>query len=202
MTHLFADMPKPLQERMSYLEARDAKDRDDGTPHLKRLRQVPPETGMLLALLAASAPDGALIEVGTSGGYSALWLSLAIQRPGVQLITFELLREKAEIARETFEKAGVGNKVQLINGDARGHLSSYEDIGFAFMDCEKEMYAELYEEFVPRLARGGLLVADNAISHQDDLASLIAHARQDARVDMSVLPVGKGLMVCVKRETE
>ncbi len=202
MTHLFAELPKPLQERMSYLEARDAKDRQDGTPHLSRLRQVPPETGMQLALLAHSAPDGARIEVGTSGGYSALWLSLGITRPGVQLITFELLREKAEIARETFEKAGVGNKVQLINGDARGHLSSYEGIGFAFIDCEKEMYTELYEEIVPRISSGGLLVADNAISHAADLAALLARARADERVDMTVLPVGKGLLVCVKREIE
>ncbi|MCW5874791.1 MAG: O-methyltransferase [Anaerolineales bacterium] len=199
MSYLFADLPKPLLERMSYLEARDGKDRQDGTPRLKRMRQVPPETGMLLALLAGSAPEGALIEIGTSGGYSALWLSLAVQRAGTQLVTFELLPEKAEIARETFEKAEVGNKVQLINGDARGHLSSYEGIAFAFVDCEKEMYAELYEEIVPRLAAGGILVADNAISHADDLAALLQRARADERVDMTVLPVGKGLMVCVKR---
>lgn len=202
MNHPFAELPRPLLERMSYLEQRDSQDRQDGTARLKRLRQVPPETGMLLALLAASAPQGPMVEIGTSGGYSALWLSIALQRPGAQLVTFELLPEKAELARETFEKAGVSSKVQLINGDARGHLSSFEGIGFAFLDCEKEMYTELYEELVPRLASGGILVADNTISHQEDLAGFIEQARQDARVDMAILPVGKGLLVCVKREAE
>lgn len=200
MKDMLTQLPKPMQERMAYLEQRDQQDRQDGTPQHKRLRQIPPETGVLLALLAASAPEGALVEIGTSAGYSALWISLAIQRPGVQLVTFELLREKAELARETFDKAGVGNKVQLVNGDARGHLSEYDSIAFTFMDCEKEMYRELYDELVPRLVSGGLLVADNFTSHQDALHGLLEQARQDARVDANVLPVGKGLLVCVKRE--
>ncbi|MCW5887094.1 MAG: O-methyltransferase [Anaerolineales bacterium] len=193
-------LPKPVQERMAYLEQRDQQDRQDGTAKHKRLRQIPPETGMLLALLASSAPEGPLLEVGTSAGYSALWISQAIQRPGVQLVTFELLPDKAELAAETFEKAQIGNKVQLVRGDARGHLASYNEIGFAFIDCEKEMYPELYEAIVPRLAAGGLLVADNAISHAQEMDAFLQHALDDARVRATVLPVGKGLLVCVKRE--
>lgn len=197
MKTLFTDIPKPMQERMEHLE--DRKDRQDGTPNLKRLRQVPPQSGMLLALLAASAPKGQLVEIGTSGGYSALWLSLAARQRGDKLVTFELLPEKAELARETFDKAQVSDAVELVHGDGRGHIGAYEDIAFAFLDCEKEMYAEFYDELVPRLAPGGLLVADNVISHREALASFVEKARQDERVDAAVLPVGMGLLVCVKR---
>src|SRR3990170_2328377 len=198
MKPIFSELPKPVQERMAYLEQRDARDRQDGTPNLKRLRQVPAETGMLLALLAASAPRGPVVEIGTSAGYSALWLVLACQQRGDKLITYELLPEKAELARETFARAKVEDRVELVNGDARSKLKDYDEIAFCFLDAEKEMYAELYALVVPRLLPGGLLVADNVISHRDELQDFVKTARKDKTVDAAVLPVGKGLLVCAK----
>ena len=198
MRTLFSDIPKGVLERMHFLEERDAKDRKDGTPQLKRLRQIPPETGMLLALLAASAPAGQMIEIGTSGGYSALWLSLACKQRGDKLVTYELLPEKADLARETFAKAQVGELVDLVHGDARGHLKDYKEIAFCFLDAEKEMYGEFYKEVVPYLLPGEMLVADNVISHQEDLSEFVEKARKDKTVDAVVLSVGKGLLLCVK----
>lgn len=200
MKTLFTDIPKAMLDRMAYLEERDARDRTDGTDKLERLRQVPPETGMLLTILAARAPAGPMLEIGTSGGYSALWLSLAAKQRGDKLATFELLPEKADLARGTFEKAQVWDQVNLVRGDARGHLEDYKEIAFCFLDAEKEMYAEFYKEIVPRLLPGGMLVADNVISHKEDLAEFVEMARKDKKVDAAVLPVGKGLLVCVKRE--
>lgn len=200
MKTLFTDIPNPVLDRMHYLEQRDARDRQDGTPNLKRLRQIPAQTGMFLALLAESAPRGLLIEVGTSAGYSALWLSLAARQRGAALRTYELLPEKVELARETFAKAGVEEWIDLVHGDARSHLKDLEDIAFCFLDCEKEMYAEVYEAVTPRLAPGGLFVADNLTSHKDELRSFVDLARLDPSVDATVVPVGKGLLVCTKRE--
>ena len=88
---MFHEIPEPILRKMVALESRDAADRLDGTPRLDRLRQIPPETGRFLALLAASAPDGAWIEIGTSAGYSALWLVLACRATGRILTTFEVL---------------------------------------------------------------------------------------------------------------
>ena len=201
MKPIFSELPKPVQERMAYLEQRDARDRHDGTPNLKRLRQVPAETGMLLALLAASAPRGPVVEIGTSAGYSALWLVQACQQRGDKLVTYELLPEKAELARETFARAKVEDRVELVNGDARSKLKDYDEIAFCFLDAEKEMYAELYALVVPRLLPGGLLVADNVISHRDELQDFVKTARKDKTVDAAVLPVGKGLLVCAKLES-
>ena len=201
MKPIFSELPKPVQERMAYLEQRDARDRHDGTPNLKRLRQVPAETGMLLALLAAAAPRGPVVEIGTSAGYSALWLVQACQQRGDKLVTYELLPEKAELARETFARAKVEDRVELVNGDARSKLKDYDEIAFCFLDAEKEMYAELYALVVPRLLPGGLLVADNVISHRDELQDFVKTARKDKTVDAAVLPVGKGLLVCAKLES-
>lgn len=74
---MFNTISDPIQQRMRYLEAADARDRTDGTPRMERLRQIPPETGHFLALLAVVAPAGEFIEIGTSAGYSALWITLA-----------------------------------------------------------------------------------------------------------------------------
>ena len=75
---MFHNIQPSILARMQYLENIDAQDRQGGTPRLKCLRQIPPETGQFLALLLASAPEGAIIEIGTSAGYSTLWLALAL----------------------------------------------------------------------------------------------------------------------------
>ena len=90
---------------MRRLEGIDARDRIDGTPRQQRLRQVPIETGRFLAIMAANSPPGHLVEIGTSGGYSTLWLSLAGRLSGRKVTTFEILEEKASRAAETFKAA-------------------------------------------------------------------------------------------------
>ncbi len=74
---MFHDIPPSVTRRMRALEAQDARDRVDGTHQKRRLRQVPPETGRFLALMAAAAPPGMVVEIGTSAGYSSLWIALA-----------------------------------------------------------------------------------------------------------------------------
>ncbi len=195
---MFHSIPQAMQNRMHELEQIDARDRQDGTPQLERLRQVPAETGEFLALMAACAPAGAYIEIGTSAGYSTMWLSLACTALGRTITTFEVLPEKVKLARETFGLTQLEKTVTLIEGDARKLLADYKDIGFCFLDAEKDVYAECYDLIVPRLVKGGLLVADNVISHKEALQPLVDRAQQDARVDAVVIPMGMGELVCRK----
>lgn len=195
---MFHSIPAPILKRMRELEAQDTTDREDGTPRLQRLRQIPPVTGKFLALLCASAPKGSVLEVGTSAGYSSLWLSLACKKRGDRLTTFEILEEKIIRARETFEAAGLNEQIRLIHGDARDMIASYTNIAFCFLDAEKEVYLDIYEKVVPNLIAGGILAADNAINHADTLAGFLTQAENDLRVDALVVPVGKGVLVCRK----
>lgn len=195
---MFHNIPKPIQDRMAALEKIDARDREDDTPNLERLRQIPPETGKFLALMAAGVPSGDWLEIGTSAGYSSLWISLACQLRETKLITFELLPDKVKLARETIKKSKVAPLVELINGDARGHISDYEEIAFCFLDAEKEMYDEFYDLVVPRLVSGGLLVADNFLSHEEFLQPVLEKAESDQTVDSMIVSVGKGLLLSRK----
>ena len=106
LTQLF-DIPEAIQLSMRRLEEIDARDRQDGTARADRLRQVPAESGMLLSLLANSAPPGNLLEIGTSAGYSALWLSLAAKERKQRLQTFEILPEKAAELIVRLHSAGI-----------------------------------------------------------------------------------------------
>lgn len=195
---MFHTIPPAMLERMKYLETRDAQDRDDGTPRMQRLRQIPPETGKFLALLLANTPQGDIIEVGASAGYSTLWLALAAQSSRSRVTTFEILPEKAELARETFRSADVDHAVELVVADARKQIERFNEIAFCFLDAEKEVYGEIYEMVIPRLVKGGLLVADNAINHRETLQPMIERALNDERVDALVVPIGKGELVCRK----
>jgi predicted O-methyltransferase YrrM len=183
---------------MNYLETIDARDRQDGTPKAQRLRQIPPETGRFLTLMAASAPQGSVLEIGASGGYSGLWLTLACMQRGDWLTTFDVAAEKVQLAQQTFAAARVEQYVHLVHGDARTQLAEFERIAFCFLDAEKDIYPECYELVLPRLAPGGVFVADNVISHQDELAGFVEHALGDEHVDALVVPLGKGLLLARK----
>jgi caffeoyl-CoA O-methyltransferase len=193
---MFWDMSDRIKKQMDDLEAIDSRDRQDGTPKAKRLRQVVPETGKFLALAAASTPPGQWIEIGTGGGYSGLWISLACRLRQQKLITFEISPEKVRLAEETFNAAGVKDFVDVIQGDAHRLVKSYAEISFCFLDAEKEGYLEFYELVVPNMVPGGWFIADNITSHGDELKSFVEIVMDDQRVDALVLSHGKGLLLC------
>ena len=192
------NIPELVKKRMNYLEKLDAEDRVDGTPRMERLRQIPPETGKFLAILAASAPKGNFVEIGTSAGYSTMWIALACMEKEKKIKTFEILEEKIRLAKETFQQSKLENYIDLIEGDARDYLKEEKNISFCFLDAEKEVYEECYDLVIPNMVKGGLLVADNAINLYDVLKSMIDKAISDKRVDALVVPIGKGELLCRK----
>jgi predicted O-methyltransferase YrrM len=196
---MFNDLSATTLDVMHELEARDERDRDDGTPHLERLRQITPDTGRFIALWAASAPAGAMIEIGTSAGYSALWLAQACRLRERILTTFEILPEKARLARATFDRTGVTDVVHLVEGDFLGHAEEFAEVAFCFLDAEKDVYEACYDVVVPKMVPGAILIADNATSHREDLQSLIDRVLADDRVDAMVATVGKGELICRRR---
>jgi len=192
------NIPEPIIKRMKYLEKMDADDRAKQTPRMERLRQIPPETGKFLSILAASAPDGDFLEIGTSGGYSTMWIALACLERGIKIKTFEILEAKIKLAKETFQESKIAEYVELVEGDARDFLQAEENVSFCFLDAEKEVYDECYDLIIPNMVKGGLLVADNAINHQVILKPMLDKALSDERVDALIVPIGKGELLCRK----
>lgn len=134
-----------------------------------RYLSVPEEDGRLLRVLAESMGARQVVEIGTSTGYSGLWMLLALMKTGGRLTTFEIDPERHDIARRNFERAGVGHLAAPVLGDAHVEvLRLKEPIDLLFLDADKEGYVD-YLGKLRRLVRpGGLVVAHNMRSPAPD----------------------------------
>ena len=188
---MFHDISANMREVMRELEEQTERDQ-------RSLRSVFTDVGRCLSILAMSAPQGAFLELGSSGGYSSLWLSLAARAKGVTLTTVDLDEKKVVLARENIFRAGAGDSVQVFHGNAFDYATRFADIAFCFSDIEPpESNAEVYEQVVPRLVSGGWLVIDNVTSPRIQ-TELLNRAHGDARVDCVLLPFPKGDLICRK----
>lgn len=192
-------VPARVRAVMASLEARDAADRIDGTPQHLRLRAVTPDVGRFLLTLALAVRARAIVEVGTSAGYSTLWLAVAAGRTGGRVITFEADPAKVEVARATFAGAGLEDLVELRAGDGVAGLAGLEGAAdLVFLDAEKDAYLALLGPAIGALRAGGLLVADNLTSHAAELAPFQRAALADPRLAGLVVPIGRGELVAVR----
>ncbi len=188
---MFHDISADMQQVMRALEEQVARDQPS-------LRSVTEDVGRCLSLLAMSAPRGAFLELGSSGGYSSLWLSLAARARGATLTTVDLNEKKVALARANISRAGAGDSVQVVQGDALDYATRFEEIAFCFSDIEPpERNAKVYETVVPRLVPGGWLVIDNMTSPRIQ-TDLLNRAQTDPRVDCVLLPFPKGDLICRK----
>lgn len=189
-----------VQRVMARLEARDAEDRIDGTPHSRRLRAITQETGQFLLTVAIATRARTIVEVGTSGGYSGLWLALAARETGGRLRTFDVDPAKVALARETFAEAGLAEVVDAHHEDGVTALGSFAGtVDLVFLDAEKDLYEAALEPAIRALRPGGLLIADNLTTHPRELAEFRDRALADTRLVGLVVPIGKGELVAVRR---
>ena len=186
---------------MARLERRDAEERANDTPRALRLRQVTADVGRFLHTLVLAAKPRSIVEVGSSGGYSTLWLATAARAIGATVTTLEIDPVKVDLATSTLRDAGLDDVATVVAGDAFAWLRARgEPVHFVFLDAEKEDYEAFYDLIVPLLAPGGVLVADNLLSHEDDLAGFRDRALSDPRLSALVVPVGRGELVGVRLE--
>ena len=193
-------MQSPTEQVLRRLEDEDSRDRVDGTPKELRLRSVTPEVGWFLHLLVKLTGARRILEVGTSGGYSTIWLASAARETGGQVTTLEIDPAKVERARRNVVEAGLDGLVTIVEGDAyRTARALTGPFDFAFLDAEKEMYFDLLEPLVGLLRPGGVLVADNLLSHSAELAPFRQAAESHPALECVLLPIPRGELLCRKR---
>jgi caffeoyl-CoA O-methyltransferase len=200
---MFHEIPTATLEQMKYLEDLDMTQRNGmiDLNYVGKLCQIPPETGRFISLIAAGSPrQGQWLELGTSAGYSTLWLSLACKQLNKKITTFEQDNQKITLAKKIFSSAGLEDTIELVTGNLLDHLAFYKNIAFCFLDTSNEIYSYCYEIIIPNLRPGGVMLADNVISHQADLVGFVDRALSDTRVNSVVVPIGKGLLMSRKQE--
>ena len=143
-------------------------------------RAVPTENGRMLRLLAETNGAKNVVELGTSTGYSSLWLSLALQKTGGKLTTFEIDDPRAAQARQHFEQAGVDKAVTVVVGDAHENVKRLKDpIDVLFLDADKEGYRSYLQTLLPLTRPGGLIMADNVAMAEDYVEAITADPQLD-----------------------
>ena len=163
----------------------------------KFLLAVGPATGELMNLLIKEAKAKTILEVGSSYGYSTVWLAEAAGETGGKVISLEIHPEKQKHARESIRKAGLDRIVDFRLGDARESLGKLtEKVDFVLLDLWKDLYIPCFDLFYPRLNRGALIVADNMLSPEnsrEDAAAYRKHIRKKSGIQSVLLNVGFGL---------
>lgn len=192
---MFNDIPEKIEKRMQYLEELD-NDIRAGKTSERGLFQISRDSGKFLSLVVSLAPKGNHIEIGTSGGYSGLWISLACMQQDKKFKTFEIDKESYARAIETFKTSGVLDYVDAIHGDAKEYVKKIDELSFCYLDGgDYEMFFDLV---VPKLKSGGLFVADNMIIPKDSHNGFVQKALNDERLDSVVIPVGTGMLFSKK----
>jgi predicted O-methyltransferase YrrM len=157
---------------------------------------VPAQDGMALRLLAETAGAKNIVEVGTSTGYSGLWLCLALRSTGGHLTTFEIDPGRAAMAAKHFKEAGVNQMVTIVQGDAHANLTKLKGpVDLVFIDADKEGYLDYLNKLLPLVRPGGLILAHN-IETASDYVNAVA---KNADLETIFYMQGGGLGVTVKK---
>ena len=128
----------------------------------QRFRNVPQHDGRLLRIITQSVGAKRVVELGTSTGYSAIWLGLALKETGGTLTTYEIDAERANTARANFRRAKMEDFITLVEGDAHEEVKKLEGtIDIIFLDADKEGYLDYLNTLLPLLRPGGLVLAHN-----------------------------------------
>ena len=167
---------------------------------LDRWRNVEPDTARMMAVLVRALAPSRLLELGTSNGYSTIWLADAARAVGGHLVTVEVDPACAAHANDNLRRAEFDAEVEVRIGDAGSVLTTSGDGAwdFIFLDAERPAYVSYWPDLVRVLARGGLLVVDNVISHASELADFRELITADRRVSDALVPTGAGALLVVR----
>ena len=170
------------------------------TDRADKMLNITRDTGELLAVLVQTRGAQAVLEIGTSNGYSTLWLAEAVARLDGHVTTIERDEAKRVLAQANFEQAGLAGRITQLAGEAGALLPTLPSAGFplSFLDAERRQYRAWWPQLQRLLPPRGLLVVDNAISHREELAEWMAEVAQDPRFVTSLVPVGKGEWLVVR----
>jgi caffeoyl-CoA O-methyltransferase len=213
MTTVFNQIPTAVQDVLQELEELDKTYEVElpatqnpklvakGVMHTVRLWAVSRETGEALYQEILRKKPMVILELGTSAGYSTLWLALAAKQYGGRVITIDSSHDKQRMARDFATRAGVVDAISYCEMSVRDalttvpFLSDGETIDAVFFDADKKNYAQYYQLLEPHLSTTHLILADDVVKYQTVMADFIALFTENIHYTTIINPVGHGLLV-------
>ncbi len=166
----------------------------------ERMRNVEPESARVLAVLVRALRPRNMLELGTSNGYSTIWLADAVRAVGGQLTSVEIDPSRSAQSEQNLKRAGLSEHVELRLEDAQATLADSSDEAWdvIFLDAERPAYVSYWPELLRTLSASGLLVVDNVISHAHELVEFRALVAGEDGVMEALVPIGAGMLMVVK----
>jgi predicted O-methyltransferase YrrM len=185
-----------LAELETWGNENDAREQD----RRKKMLNLEPDTARFVSILVRSSQRKSLLEIGTSNGYSTIWLAWAVSATGGHVTSLERDADKNAQADANLQRAGLRDSVDLLLGDATEIVASLDGpIDFVFFDADRISAPDQLKFLKSKLLSGALVLADNVLSHPDEIAGYLAAIEATPDFDHMVIPIGKGLSLAYKR---
>jgi predicted O-methyltransferase YrrM len=185
-----------IRQLLQRLEAEGLRHDSAETEHSRKMLNLEPATAEVVAILLRIAGTRNVLEIGTSNGYSTIWIAATIGPLGGRVTSIDKDPQKHALARENLAAVDLLRYVDLRLGDATeiaARLTGPFDC--LFFDADRISAPKQLELLLPKLSLPGLLLADNVISHPDQIAGYLARIDEVERISHAIIPVGKGLSV-------
>jgi len=164
---------------------------------------IPREAAEFVHVVVLATGARRAVEIGTSYGYSGIWIAAALAHNGGRLITIDKEARKTAAARENLASAGLLDRVELLTGEARIALASIQGpVDFVLNDADKQNLIEYVELLTDRLADRAVVLTDNTLTHPQQLAEFLRWIRHHLQYRSAHVPVGNGMEMSVKCEPE
>lgn len=191
-------IPEDTRVVLERLYAEDAAQRAAGLPSAQRTRNIDRESGRFLGMLVHAMNAQHVLEIGSSNGVSTIWLAIGARLTGGQITGTELIEDRAAEANANLTAAGLAAHALVHSGSAAEITSTLlGPFDLVFIDAEKDDYSAHFEATFSLVRSGGVILADNVISH--DCSAYQAMLRKRDDVDTVTLPIERGIEFTTKR---
>ncbi len=167
----------------------------------KEFWNIPRKTGVLLNMFIKMMDVKNALEIGTSNGYSGIWISKALLETGGKLTTIEYYDKRQSVAIENFKKCGTNKIIKPLQGSACDVIKSLpanEKFDFVFIDANKREYVQYFELIKPHLTNKALIIADNITSHAEKVQTFIDAVDADDDFQYEIVDVPGGILIAYR----
>jgi predicted O-methyltransferase YrrM len=192
-------MDEHLRKLLREIEEHGRENDARATERPRMMLNLEPASAQLLSILVRASGVTRAVEVGTSNAYSTIWLAWSLAPAGGRIISIDRNPDKHALARENLQRANLQDRVELRTGDAAElvrQLTGTFDL--VFLDADRRKFPEILQILLPKLAPKALVIADNVLSHPEEIAEYLKLISSIPDFEHTTVPVGKGLSIAYR----